>query len=506
MTSKVKKGFLYRLFSTDHRDVGNCYLGFAVFAGVVGAVFSILLRLGLNEAGVSYFNRFASFLYERSDTSELFLLLSTGHALIMFFFMMLPALLGGFANWMVPLLIGCDEVAFPKLNRFAFWLLASAFVLFFLPLFYRSPANFLIAIAAFHLCGVSLMITFINFIATIVTMRAPGMTLVKMPIFVWSVLISSFLGVMCLPAMLAATITPSFFVSHSAGHWPVMLWFLMHPESYMLLLPAFGIVSQIITTFTKRPLVAANGVVSAMIVIGFAGFILWTENLFHLPAGFALNNDVVAHYFKIALPLIGLPVSFILFSWVSTLLSGRISICTPLLWAIGFVVISVFGMFLTLMLTFSDYDSSSEKTPVFIVHFHYIISLSIVFAIFASWYFWFPKMTGFTIREVTGRLHFCLFFCAVNMIFAPQYFAQDAENSYSFAAFIDSFIGWNTVSSVGAWLAAGSLIVFLYGIVESFVRRQEAGMNPWGEGAQTLEWHLPSPPPHHAWQKLPRVS
>lgn len=499
MENKVKRGFLNHLFSTDHRDIGTNYLGFAILAGLIGAVFSILLRLGLDETGLHYFSRLSTYFYGNSDNRLLLSLLSTGHALIMIFFMMVPALIGGFANWMVPLLIGCDDVAFPKLNRLAFWLLVPALFLFILPIFYQPPLNYFIAVAALHLCAFSLILTFINFIVTIVTMRTPGMTFVKMPIFVWSVLIASFLGLMCFPVMLAATITPSF-LAHYTNHLPIMLWFLTHPECYVLLLPAFGIVSQIISTFTQRPLVAAHGVVAAMVVIGFISFVLWTESLFQ-----ASNSYSIVNYFTIALPLMSLPVSFILFSWVATLFTGTLDLKTPVLWAIGFVIISAFGVISTIGLIFSNYRLLNETTPIFVSHFHYIVSLSVVFAIFSGWYFWFPKMTGLIVREATGRVHFILMFCAVNMIFLPQYLGHSTPQGGVLSAFVH-FINWNVVSVAGAWGAAFSLLVFLYGIAESFIRRKAAGMNPWGKGAKTLEWQLPSPPPHHAWQKLPHIS
>lgn len=486
----MKTGFVSSLIQCDSKAIGTLYLVLAIVAGVIGAAFSIILRLAMNGVDIEFLNGASS-----SDPAFLSFV-NMAHALILVFFMVMPALIGGFANWFVPLLIGTQNIAFPRLNILAFILLPLSILAVFSAIFSIGNANVFAALllASIYLGSVSFVLTFVNFIATIITMRAPGMSLAHMPIFVWSVLISAFLGVMSVPAMLAALTQLVFSGDFGNAELPMMVWFFSHPEIYVLLLPAFGIVSQIFTTFCNRPLWMEKAVVAAMVAIGTIGFVLWSNDLFQVHKPQAMER-----YFYVALPLIALPTGFILLSWFMTLIKSRFTFQTPMLWSAGFFFTVLMGLVSALQLAFSTSGVNGFDSSAFVAHFHYILSLGAVFAIFAGWYYWLPKMTGFSCRAATAKLHFWMMFVGVNAIFLPQHLRQLIDGAVSGMPFMVA------VSSIGAILAGSSVLVFLYGVCETFIRRQKATRSPWGEGAQTLEWQLPSPP-EQAWIRVPRIS
>lgn len=470
-TSKI----VSRLLSPDHRDIGWDYLVFAICAGFLGSVLSFLIRAGLHVSTVDALKPVAQILFnQQSDASvKLLLLLSKSHALIMTFLMVMPALIGGFANWLVPLMIGAGNVAFPKVNRLAFWLLIPALIMLILG-FVGASNNLhphLLLLVAIYLASFSLLLTFGNLFTTIIALRILPMRLLDMPVFVWSVLISSFLGVVYVPIMLAA-ITFDFGASQKPHEdMQIALWFFSHPEIYVLLLPAFGIISQIVSTFSKRVLVGQKIVIGSMILLGLFGFMLWVENLFAPAMEFS-----VARYFSYALPLIGLPSIVIIVCWLLTIYQARPAMSVPMHWVMGFIVMSLIGGLSALQLNNSRLSVPQDASAI-ISHFHYILSLSAVFAIFAGWYFWFPKMSGYVYNLSAAKLHFWSLFTGVNMIFLPQFFVE---------------IFPPVIPLLGAILSGFSLLIFLSVLAWSYISKRSAGMNPWGEGAVTLEWRSPS--------------
>lgn len=469
-TSKI----VNRLFSTDHRDIGWDYLVFAICAGFLGSVLSFLIRAGVHGSTVDALEPIARILFSQQGdaAAKLLALLSKSHALIMIFLMVMPALIGGFANWFVPLMIGARNVAFPKVNRLAFCLLIPAIIVLIMGFVSASNSFYLhlFLYVAIYLASLSLLLTFTNLFTTIIALRILPMRLHNMPVFVWSVLISSFLGVVYVPIMLAG-ITVDFASGQTLHNdMQLTLWFFSHPEIYVLLLPAFGIISQIVSTFSKRELVGQNIVIGSMIVLGFLGFMLWVENLF-APA----MEISVARYFSFALPLIGLPSIIIILCWLLTIYQARTVMSVPMHWAMGFIVMSFIGGLSALQLATSRLSVPQDMSAI-ISHFHYILSLSAVFAIFAGWYFWFPKMSGYLYNSLAAKLHFWSLFIGVNMIFLPQYFVEVLPPA---------------IPLLGAIVSAFSLLVFSFVIAWSYIVKRCAGVNPWGEGALTLEWRLP---------------
>ncbi|HWU62225.1 MAG TPA: cytochrome c oxidase subunit I [Ensifer sp.] len=534
-------GFFTRwFFSTNHKDIGTLYLIFAIFAGVVGGLLSVLMRMELQEPGIQIFNGLAQMVYGMQGDAaidggkQMYNVFTTAHALIMIFFMVMPALIGGFANWMIPIMIGAPDMAFPRMNNISFWLIVPAFLLLILSMFAPGPAGGYgvgggwtmypplatsgtpgpsvdLAILALHIAGASSILGAINFITTIMNMRAPGMTLHKMPLFAWSVLITAFLLLLSLP-VLAGGITmlltdrnfgTSFFAPENGGD-PILFqhlfWFFGHPEVYILILPGFGIVSHIISTFSRKPVFGYLGMAYAMVAIGAVGFIVWAHHMYTV--GLSLNTQ---RYFLFATMVIAVPTGVKIFSWIATMWGGSISFRTPMIWAIGFIFLFTVGGVTGVQLANAGLDRAVHDTYYVVAHFHYVLSLGAVFAIFAAWYYWFPKMTGYMYNETLGNLHFFIMFVGVNMVFFPQHFLGLAGMPRRYIDYPDAFAGWNYVSSIGSYISAFGVLVFFVCVIEAFMKKRVAGDNPWGVGADTLEWQLSSPPPTHQWEQLPRI-
>ncbi len=515
--------FVRWAFSTNHKDIGTLYLVLAMLSGVLGTGLSVALRMELQEPGMQIF----------ADPG-LFNVVVSAHGLVMIFFVIMPALIGGFGNWFVPIMIGAPDMAFPRLNNVSFWLLVASLVLFACSMFvpgapgisghgggwtlyppYSStgqpgPAVDFV-ILSIHLSGASSVLGAINFITTIFNMRAPGMTLHKMPLFAWSMLVTAFMLLLALP-VLAGAITmlltdrnfgTTFFVPEGGGD-PVLyqhlFWFFGHPEVYIMILPAFGIVSHVISTFARKPIFGYLGMAYAMVAIGMIGFVVWAHHMFTV--GLSLDSQ---RYFAFASMVIAVPTGVKVFSWLATMWGGSITMRTPMLWAAGFVLLFTIGGVTGVVLANPGIDRVLHDTYYVVAHFHYVLSLGAAFAIFAGWYYWFPKMSGYLMSETLGKLHFWLTFVGVNLVFFPQHFLGLAGMPRRYADYPDAFAGWNLVSSIGSYISAAGLCVFLVAVVEAFARKRAAGANPWGEGATTLEWTLSSPPPTHQFSQLPLI-
>jgi cytochrome c oxidase subunit 1 len=367
------------------------------------------------------------------------------------------------------------------------------------------------AILSLHLAGASSVLGAINFITTILNMRAPGMTLHKMPLFAWSVLVTAFLLLLTLP-VLAGAITmlltdrnfgTAFFDSAHGGDpllWQHLFWFFGHPEVYILILPGFGMVSQIVSTFSKKPIFGYLGMVYAMVAIGVIGLVVWAHHMY--VAGISMNTQA---YFVFATMVIAVPTGIKIFSWIATMWGGSISFRTPMLWALGFIFLFTVGGVTGVVLSNASVDRSLHDTYYVVAHFHYTMSIGSVFAIFAGWYYWFPKITGYTYSEILGRLHFWLMFIGANVTFFPMHFLGLAGMPRRIADYPDAFAGWNLIASIGSYVSFAGLIIFLFGMGYAFARKERAASNPWGAGATTLEWTLPSPPPLHTYETLPRI-
>ncbi len=534
--------FLVRwFFSTNHKDIGTLYLIFAIIAGIVGGAMSGLMRWELAEPGVTILTHWTAANPadvqpdEYAAAYNFYNVLTTYHGLIMIFFMVMPALIGGFGNWFVPIMIGAPDMAFPRMNNISFWLYGASGILITMSLFvpgYGSNLGFGggwvlypplssttgnpgpamdLLILSLHLAGASSILGAINFITTIFNMRAPGMTLHKMPLFAWAVLVTAFLLVLSLP-VLAGAITmlltdrnfgTSFFDAAGGGDpllFQHLFWFFGHPEVYILILPAFGIISHIVSTFSRKPIFGYLGMAYAMVAIGFVGFIVWAHHMYTV--GLSVNMKA---YFVAATMVIAVPTGIKIFSWIATMWGGSIQFKTPMVWAIGFIFLFTVGGVTGVLLANAGIDHYMHDTYYVVAHFHYVLSLGAVFGIFAGWYYWFPKMTGKMYREILGQAHFWIMFIGVNMIFFPQHFLGLQGMPRRYIDYPEAFAYWHNISSIGYAVTLVGMAVFLVAMIDAFfIYRKKAAANPWGEGATTLEWTLPSPPPFHQFNELPR--
>ncbi len=533
-----ERGFFTRWFmSTNHKDIGILYLIVSAFVGFISVAFTIYMRLELMNPGVQYMcMEGARFVADSAATctpnGHLWNVLITGHGILMMFFVVIPALFGGFGNYFMPLQIGAPDMAFPRMNNLSFWLYVAGTTLavcsvllpggngqagsgvgwvLYPPLSVKEGGMSMdFAIFAVHVSGASSILGAINMITTFLNMRAPGMTLFKVPLFAWSIFVTSWLILLALP-VLAGAITMLLmdrnfgfaFFDPAGGGDPVLyqhiLWFFGHPEVYIIILPGFGIISHVIATFARKPIFGYLPMVWAIIAIGALGFVVWAHHMYTV--GMSLNQQA---YFMLATMVIAVPTGVKVFSWIATMWGGSVTFETPMLWAFGFLFLFTVGGVTGIVLSQAAVDRYYHDTYYVVAHFHYVMSLGAVFTIFAGIYFYLPKMSGRMYPEWAGKTHFWAMFIGSNLTFFPQHFLGRQGMPRRYIDYPEAFAYWNWWSSLGAFLSFGSF-VFFFGVMAWTLTRGKrvTANNPWNQYADTLEWTLPSPPPEHTFEQLP---
>lgn len=509
------KGWRRWVLTTNHKDIGSMYMWFSFAMFLLGGSMAMVIRAELFQPGLQLVR------------PEFFNQMTTMHGLIMVFGAVMPAFVG-LANWMIPMMIGAPDMALPRMNNWSFWIMPFAFALLISTLFMEGggpnfgwtfyaplsteygPPSTTFFILAVHMMGVSSIMGAINIIATILNLRAPGMTLMKMPLFVWTWLITAYLLIAVMP-VLAGVVTmmlmdihfgTSFFNAGGGGD-PVLFqhvfWFFGHPEVYIMILPAFGIISAIIPTFARKPLFGYTSMVYAVASIAFLSFIVWAHHMFTV--GIPLVGEV---FFMYATMLIAVPTGVKVFNWVATMFRGSLTFETPMLFSVAFVVLFTIGGFSGLMLSIAPADFQYHDTYFVVAHFHYVLVPGAIFAIFAGVYYWLPKWTGHMYDTALSKVHFWMSFIGMNLTFFPMHFVGLAGMPRRIPDYNLQFADFNLIASVGGFMFGITQLLFLFIVIQCIRGGQKAPAKPW-EGAHGLEWMVPSPAPHHTFSTPPKI-
>jgi cytochrome c oxidase subunit 1 len=502
------------VFTTNHKDIGTLYLVFSLIMFFMGGSMAMIIRAELFQPGLQFVD------------PQFFNSMTTVHALLMVFGAVMPAFVG-LANWLIPMMVGAPDMALPRMNNWSFWILPFAFSMLIITLFLPggAPAGgwtlypplvlqtgdaFPFMVFAIHLMGASSIMGSINVIVTIMNMRAPGMTLMKMPLFCWTWLITAYLLIAVMP-VLAGAVTmlltdryfgTSFFNAAGGGD-PVLFqhvfWFFGHPEVYIMILPAFGVVSQIIPTFSRKPLFGYSSMVYATASIAFLSFIVWAHHMF--TTGMPIAGQL---FFMMATMLIAIPTAVKIFNWLATMWKGELTFETPMLFSIAFVLLFTIGGFSGLMLAIAPADFQYHDTYFVVAHFHYVLVPGAVFAIMAATYYWLPKWTGQMYNETIGKAHFWTSLITINVLFFPQHFLGLAGMPRRIPDYPTQFADFNMISSIGGFMFGASQLLFVWAIFSSVNGKQKATSQVW-DGAEGLEWTLPSPAPYHSFSTPPVI-
>jgi cytochrome c oxidase subunit 1 len=513
----VPVGWRRWLLATNHKDIGTLYLLFSITNLMIGGVMALMIRAELFEPGLQIMR------------PEFFNQLSTEHGLIMIFGAVMPAFVG-LANWMIPLQIGAPDMAFARMNNLSFWLLPVSSVLLigsfwvpggapaagwtmYAPLSTQMGPGMDLSIFAIHLAGASSIMGAINIMVTILNMRAPGMTLMKMPMFAWTWLITAFLLIAIMP-VLAGAVTMLLFDRHfgtsffnaAGGGDPVMyqhiFWFFGHPEVYVMILPGFGMVSQVIPAFSRKPLFGYASMVYATSSIGILSFMVWAHHMF--VTGMPVTGQL---FFMYATMVIAVPTGVKVFNWIATMWQGSLTFETPMLFAMGFIFVFVVGGLTGVTLAMAPLNVALHGTYYIVAHFHYVMVAGSLFSIFAGWYYWVPKWTGYMYNELRGKIHFWGSMIFFNVTFFPMHFLGLAGMPRRYADYPAQFTDFNQIATIGAFGFGLLQVYFLFWVALPTYRgtaRVRADAKPW-DGAEGLEWTLPSPVPFHTFETPPHV-